>query len=680
MRWAWGTLLLAGSALGQLADPGSAPPSPPVAPAADGPVEQFLRCGAVRYWPSQAAADRAKPSLLLQAPFMVMEGMPEAAWVKPVFAEAGGRHTARIPLDAAAVVLAPGITSGPLRKGAAVTANSDTGGLPWIMVVRPGATVASFLIDTTAPCEITVGDAIEISSGAEFPLIETLSEDAAGAAGALATLTGWMDLPPLWALGYQHGDTSLTSDEAFLGATRRLRAERLPADGVWSARILLPANEAGPDRREWSEQLKQLGIHPLWRLPAGLDARSAEGVKAKVLKRPDGTPVSLGSDLAPDFSHLDTRFAWAVGPAVFLEAGFVGIEVMSGRLIGDAAFQAEEALGGPDGMDRYGAVYPTLASRALREVFGRAESELRPVLSTNVLSPGVQRYASVWMPAVGNDEAALADSLRRLQDASMSARFMVGMDIPGAKKGGDGAGLARWFGVASLMPMLRGNPDGERSCAPWEFGEDMTVRVRAALERRARLMPYLYTLVFEAFRFDEPIVRPLWTLDPPDASLHETPLVFLLGKEVLVDARAEGGELPALSPQVRDWMPFDVQPGLPRLYLKPGTMIPMGPVRQFAAESALDPLEFVVALDAQGQAQGMLYEDDGEGFGYTRNEGRIAYYAAQRTDKDVVVKMVRLDGAWPMAKRRFIARVLLPDGSEATGEFRDALDTHVTLP
>ncbi|MCC6659692.1 MAG: hypothetical protein IT437_02275 [Phycisphaerales bacterium] len=667
-----GGVVLGGVARGQVVGD-----QPAAAPVADGPVAEFLRAGAVRYWPSRAAADRAKPSLLLQGPFMVMEGVPDAPWAKPAFAEVEGRHTASIPLDAGAVVLAPGIVNGPIRKGAAVTANSDTGGLPWIMVVRPGSSVASFLVDTTAPCEIRVGDAVEISSGAEFPVLETLSVDAVAAVGALATLTGWMDLPPLWGLGYQHGDTSLTSAESVLIAARRLRAERLPGDGVWVAGVGSPP-AAFPDGVRAG--LTKLGMQSLWTVPVVVDAAAKEpvweGGSDDLLGGPEG-PIRIGGGFAPDFTRATARRGWGAALEPLLAGGATGVEALSERVPRGVVFHADDDLGGTGDWDRYGAVYPTLTARAVREAFGRAQPNVRPFLTVPVLSPGVQRYASVWIPARGDDGGALAESLRRLQDASMSARFMAGMDIPGARRGGDGEGLARWFGVATLMPMLRGRPDAGHSCAPWDFGDGVSADVRAALERRARLTPYLYTLVFAAFRFDEPIVRPAWALDPADASLHDTPLVFLLGGEVLVDARQGGGALPA---RAGDWLPFDAQPGLPRLYLRPGAMIPMGPVRQFAGESPLDPLEFVIALDSEGKSAGMLYEDDGDGFGYARNQGRIAYYGAQRTDKDVVVKMARLDGGWAMAKRKFIARVLLSGGGEATGEFRDALDTHVTLP
>lgn len=659
------------SACVTLAQVDAPPPNPePQHAPTDGVSAEFLRAGATRYWPSKAAADAARPSLLLQAPFVVVGPPPDASWTAPTFSREGDQYVAHIPVPAGSLFFGAG------RHGVLppkTTVNDGSGAPPWIMAVRPGAPVLGILVGTTAPCEIEVGEGVTIRAAAEFPVLETLSENIPQAVGGLAVLTGWMDLPPLWSLGYQHADASHTDAATLLEGAKRLRAERLPADGIWVAPGSQPAANF---TAESLDALKQLSLHPLRRVPMTVDADAVEAHKSELLRSADGTPMKINSRLALDFTRASARAAWGAAQSFNSAPEFsMGFEVLAEPPRDDALFNADADLGGTGGVDRYGAIYPTLAARAAREACANAQPGFRPVLSTSARAPGVQRYASLWIPAHGTDDPALADSLRRLQAESLSARFMVGLDIPGAPRAGNGFELARWFGVAALTPMLRAAPlDAEHSCSPWDFASiDL---VRRALERRSRLTPHLYTLVFEAFRYDQPIIRPLWTLDPADASLRDTPLLFLLGSGMLVDARG-AGDLPAAA---KDWLELDPQPDLPRLFVRPGTVIPMGPVRQHAGQSPLDPLELVVALDAAGQAQGLLYEDDGDGFNYTSNQGRVAYYTAQRTDKDVLVKMARLDGGWPMAKRKLIARVLLPGGGRATAEYWDALDTHVTLP
>jgi alpha-glucosidase (family GH31 glycosyl hydrolase) len=121
-------------------------------------------------------------------------------------------------------------------------------------------------------------------------------------------------------------------------------------------------------------------------------------------------------------------------------------------------------------------------------------------------------------------------------------------------------------------------------------------------------------------------------------------------------------------------------PALPDLYLRAGSIIPLADPVQHHDERPVDPLTLLVSLDENGAAQGMLYEDDGDGFAYTRNAGRIAYYAAETRDGEVHVKMVRMDGAWTLPQRALVVRVILDGGVEARAEFRDGLTTRIRLP
>ena len=47
--------------------------------------------------------------------------------------------------------------------------------------------------------------------------------------------------------------------------------------------------------------------------------------------------------------------------------------------------------------------------------------------------------------------------------------------------------------------------------------------------------------------------------------------------------------------------------------LRGGAILPLGRVVQSTTEALLDPLTLMVSLDAEGRAEGVLYEDGGEG-------------------------------------------------------------------
>jgi alpha-glucosidase len=239
-------------------------------------------------------------------------------------------------------------------------------------------------------------------------------------------------------------------------------------------------------------------------------------------------------------------------------------------------------------------------------------------------------------------------------------------------------------GVAALLPMFRleAGSGGGLSGEPWTFSPDVEQACREALERRSRLLPYIYTLALDAYRYGLPMMRPLMTAEPANPALRAVDDAFLLGGDLLlrVNSPAAGGDPP---PTLAGWRKFDFGEEsrlLPEMYIRPGAIIPIGPVMQHDGEKPLEPLTLLVHLNAEGQAMGPLFEDDGTSLNYLQSQCRVAYYQATREGDEVKVRMVRLDGAMGMAKRKLVVRVLLPEGKEATAEYWDALDTKVKLP
>jgi len=57
---------------------------------------------------------------------------------------------------------------------------------------------------------------------------------------------------------------------------------------------------------------------------------------------------------------------------------------------------------------------------------------------------------------------------------------------------------------------------------------------RTAIERRYRLLPYLYTLFREASVTGLPVVRPVFFADAVDPGLRREDVAFLLGADLLV--------------------------------------------------------------------------------------------------------------------------------------------------
>ena len=185
------------------------------------------------------------------------------------------------------------------------------------------------------------------------------------------------------------------------------------------------------------------------------------------------------------------------------------------------------------------------------------------------------------------------------------------------------------------------------------YGAATETRIRAAIERRYRLLPYLYTVFEEASRTGLPVLRPLWLEYPSDAQSRQNAAVFLLGRDLLVAPKLVAGHVgyDVSLPQV-DW--YDTSTGalvargghvqVPasddgvRLFARAGAIIPTQPVVQDSDEAPRGPLQIDVWPGAE--CSGALYLDDGHSFAFESGASRRVQYACS-----VVAKSIRVSSS-----------------------------------
>ena len=274
----------------------------------------------------------------------------------------------------------------------------------------------------------------------------------------------------------------------------------------------------------------------------------------------------------------------------------------------------------------------------------------------------------------------------------LSGQPFAGPDIGGfagnGPAGGEGKLFARWMGVGSLLPFSRGHTGkGNIDKEPWAFGPEVENTCRQALERRYRLMPYLYTLFHFAHLDGSPIVRPVFFADPKDLALRSEDDSFLLGGSVLVVPQLvpDRSRAPVMPKAVNgEWRSFGFEdaanPDLPELYLRAGSILPVGPVMQHTDEVPLTELTLLINLDDKNEAKGVLYEDAGEGWGFQKNEFLKTAFKAVRDGDRVTLSVVATEGAmdapWGKGQRNITVKVLnpLPAG---VAEFKIVQDASV---
>ena len=79
--------------------------------------------------------------------------------------------------------------------------------------------------------------------------------------------------------------------------------------------------------------------------------------------------------------------------------------------------------------------------------------------------------------------------------------------------------------LGAFNPLSRIHHEGDVAVEPWLFGEEAEKNVKAAIEMKYRLLPYIYTYAREAYETGLPIMRPMFMEYPADLETVSTDAV-----------------------------------------------------------------------------------------------------------------------------------------------------------
>ncbi|MDP4290912.1 MAG: glycoside hydrolase family 31 protein, partial [Bacteroidota bacterium] len=154
---------------------------------------------------------------------------------------------------------------------------------------------------------------------------------------------------------------------------------------------------------------------------------------------------------------------------------------------------------------------------------------------------------------------------------------------------------------------------------------------QTAINRRYRLLPYIYTLFHEAATTGMPVMRPTFFADIKDLKLRADDENFLLGDHLLIVPKwAKANLIPKgnwkiISVNGEDSKKDKYQADI---YQKEGSIVPVGNPIQNTAKYQTDSLTLFVSLNDKGKATGILYEDANDGFGYKKGEYAVWTFEA----------------------------------------------------
>lgn len=218
---------------------------------------------------------------------------------------------------------------------------------------------------------------------------------------------------------------------------------------------------------------------------------------------------------------------------------------------------------------------------------------------------------------------------------SITGISFCGADVGGFVGNPEAELLVRWYQAGAYQPFFRGHATrNTKRREPWLFGEKHTQLIREAVRERYTLLPYLYSLFYQAHVASEPIMRPLWIEFPDELETFSVEDEYMLGSALLVHPVTEPKTttvdvfLPGSHEVWYDSKTFAIWEGARNMkmavaldtipvFQRGGTVVPVkttvGKSTGYMTDS---PYGLRVALSSEGCASGELYLDDGHSFQY----------------------------------------------------------------
>jgi len=485
-----------------------------------------------------------------------------------------------------------------------------------------------------------------------------------------ATLTGVAPLPPMFSLGYHQCRWNYKDEKDVAMVHGKFEELDYPYDVLWldiehtdGKRYFTWDKNLFPTPKEMQENLAAQGrrmvtiIDPHIKRDNNYYIHKEATSKGLYIKDKDGKKdydgwCWPGSSSYLDFTAEHVRSWWAdqfgynkyIGstPTLFTWNDMNEPSVFNGP---EVSMQKDlRNLKGEEHREWHN-LYGMLFQRATAEGQIRRnqpEEDVRPFVLSRAFFAGSQKYGAIWTGDNTAEWGHLEVAAPMLLSLNTAALSFVGADVGGFFGNPDAELFTRWYQAAAYQPFFRGHAhhDSKRR-EPWMFDEETLVRLRSAAMTRYALLPYLYTVFYEAERTGMPVMRMMWMHYPKTAALFATDNQYLLGSDLLVvPVTAQGAtEAEVFFPADHLWydvktmelasdkiapsevlsrvVPADIDT-IP-VYQRGGSIIPRKlRLRRSTMMMKTDPYTLYIALDEKRQAIGFLHMDDEASFGYKK--------------------------------------------------------------
>jgi alpha-D-xyloside xylohydrolase len=525
-------------------------------------------------------------------------------------------------------------------------------------------------------------------------------------------LTGKAQVMPKWALGFWQSRERYSTQEDLVSTLAEFRARHIPVDNIVQDWQYWPDDQWGSHEFEASrypDPEKMLDdVH-------AMHARFMISVWPKFYTNTEHYKELKDAGYAYTHAEEDSLVDWLGHKQSFYDAYAAGGRKMFWRQMDESLYSkygkkidawwmdasepnlrdclpmdylkwllTPNALGSST---EYLNAYALVNAQAIYEGQRSVDPNKRVFLLTRNGFSGLQRYSTAsWSGDIGTSWTDMRMQMAAGLNYSMSGIPFWGMDIGGfsvMSKFYDPANAdewqelqTRWHQFGTFVPLFRTHGQWPRR-ELWNIAPEGSPAYESILwymQLRYRLMPYLYSLAGAVHFDDATLMRGLPMDYPNDPEVRDLSDQWMLGPSLMACPVYEYGarERSVYFPE-GGWYDFytgkyieggqrlTVEAPYERmpLYVRAGSIIPIGPALEWTDEDLPDHVTFLVY--AGKNAEFTFYEDDGTSYGYEKGE-----YSAIRARWDDGARIFTLDnreGSFPgmLKSRTFSVGVIDPE-------------------
>jgi alpha-D-xyloside xylohydrolase len=537
-------------------------------------------------------------------------------------------------------------------------------------------------------------------------------------------LTGQAPLFPRWTLGFWQSKERYKSQAELLDVVKKYRSLGVPLDGIvqdwqywgedndfWNSTEF--GNPRFPDPQGMVNEVHQLHAHQI------ISVWPSFGKKTKPYQEFAAKDMLFDFITWPRTPHVKVYDAF--DPAArdiywkYLNSGIFRLGMDGWWLDATEPDQIQPFDTDDDNETALGSLrkvrnaYPLLTTGGVYEHQRQASAAKRVFILTRSAFAGQQRNGTmVWSGDVNSRWDVLAKQIPAALNLSLAGLPYWNSDIGGFFPSGEYPKgvqdpafqelFTRWQQFAAFTPMMRAH--GEYTPREiYQFGERGTWAFDAQekyIHLRYRLLPYLYSNAWQVTHRAGTLLRALPMDFPQDPKVADLGSEYMFGPAFLVrpvteaqyvtrpdknapvpadfsQTKTTAVYLPAGTSWVDFWTgqrqaggqtvqrptPIDLLP----LYVRAGSVLPLGPRQQYIGEKDGAPLEIRVYPGANGEFT--LYEDENDNYNYEK--GAYATIRMRWNDKARQLTFDGRAGSFPGMQASRTFRVIMVDAQHGTG-------------